>query len=177
MGKCGGFEKKYVLLPLKIETKLTGMQTFIGKYEAKADVKGRIFIPSVYRKLLPAGERERLVMRKDANNDCLIIFPQSVWNKKVAALQEKLDEWNPDDQLLLMQFVSNAEMLDIDTQGRVLIARRHLEQIGMNTNEVLFVGMLDRFAIWSRKQFEATELSATDFADKLRSKMSRKEVQ
>jgi len=28
------------------------MSTFIGKYEAKADVKGRIFIPSAYRKLL-----------------------------------------------------------------------------------------------------------------------------
>ena len=44
------------------------MSTFIGKYEAKADVKGRIFIPSNYRKLLPDGEKERVVMRKDAEN-------------------------------------------------------------------------------------------------------------
>ena len=35
------------------------MSTFIGKYEAKADVKGRIFIPSTYRKLLPQDQRER----------------------------------------------------------------------------------------------------------------------
>lgn len=150
------------------------MTTFIGKYDAKADAKGRIFIPSVYRKILPEGEKERLVMRKDANNDCLIIFPESVWNKKVAALQEKLDEWNPADQLLLMQFVSNAEWLDLDSQGRVLIARKYLEQIGMETNEVLIVGMLDRFSIWSKNRFEATELSPSDFADRLKNKMSKK---
>ena len=54
------------------------MSTFIGKYDAKADVKGRIFIPSSYRKLLPEGDRSKVVMRKDADNDCLVLYPESV---------------------------------------------------------------------------------------------------
>ena len=98
------------------------MSTCIGKYEAKADVKGRIFIPSAYRKILPEGEKDRIVMRKDAENDCMILFPESVWNEKVQDFKSKLEEWNPIDQLLLMQFVSDAEWLDIDSQGRVLIS-------------------------------------------------------
>ena len=85
------------------------MTTFIGNIEAKADVKGRIFIPASYRKHLPEGERERLVMRIDPNNACLILYPEGVWNRKVADFKEKLDEWNSDDQMLLMQFVSDAE--------------------------------------------------------------------
>ena len=124
------------------------MSTFIGKYDAKADVKGRIFIPSVYRKVLPDGEKDRLVMRKDADNDCLILFPESVWNKKIAELKSNLDEWDADDQLLLMQFVSDAEWLDIDSQGRVLISKRYLDLIGIENSEVMFVGMMDRFAVW-----------------------------
>jgi MraZ protein len=149
------------------------MSTFIGKYEAKADVKGRIFIPSAYRKLLPDGERERIIMRKDAENDCMILFPESVWNAKVEDFKSKLDEWNPTDQLLLMQFVSDAEWLDIDSQGRVLISKRNQQLIGIENQEVLFVGMLDRFAIWSKNHYEQVKMSATDFATLLKERMMK----
>lgn len=148
------------------------MTSFIGKYDAKADVKGRVFIPSVYRKILP-GEKDRLVMRKDADTDCLVLYPEEVWNKKIDELRANLDEWNADDQLLLMQFVSDAEWLEIDSQGRVLISKRYLELIGIENNEVLFVGMMDRFAIWGRSRYESAKLSANDFAAKLRAKMQR----
>ena len=36
------------------------MKSFIGNIEAKLDVKGRVFVPSSYRKLLPELERERV---------------------------------------------------------------------------------------------------------------------
>ena len=150
---------------------IKNMSTFIGKYDAKADVKGRIFIPSVYRKVLPDGEKDRLVMRKDADNDCLILFPESVWNKKIAELKSNLDEWDADDQLLLMQFVSDAEWLDIDSQGRVLISKRYLDLIGIENSEVMFVGMMDRFAVWGRQRYEEVKLPAGDFAKRLKDKM------
>ncbi len=149
------------------------MSTFIGKYEAKADVKGRIFIPSAYRKLLPDGERERVVMRKDAENDCMILFPERVWAAKVEDFKSKLDEWNPTDQLLLMQFVSDAEWLDIDSQGRVLISKRNLQLIGIENQEVLFVGMLDRFAVWSKNRYEQIKMPSADFAALLKERMMK----
>lgn len=150
------------------------MSTFIGKYEAKADSKGRIFIPSSYRKLLPEGSRERIVMRHDANNDCLTLYPETVWNEVVGQLKATLDEWNPEDQLLLMQFMSDAEWLDIDSQGRVLISKRHLQEIEVENNEVLFTGMNDRFALWSRRRYEQTLLPRNDFAQRLSERMMKK---
>lgn len=149
------------------------MSTFIGKYEAKADVKGRIFIPSAYRKLLPAGEKERVVMRKDAENDCLIIFPEHVWDEKLGDFKSKLDEWNSTDQMLLMQFVSDAEWLDIDAQGRVLLSKKNLQTIGVENAEVLFVGMIDRFAVWSKSHYEQAKMSPTDFAALLKERMMK----
>lgn len=150
------------------------MSTFIGKYEAKADIKGRIFIPSNYRKLLPDGQKEKVVMRKDAENDCLIIFPEQVWNEKVDDFKSKLDEWNPVDQMLLMQFVSDAEWLDIDSQGRILISKKNLLAIGIENAEVLFVGMIDRFAVWSKGRYEQNKMSPTDFAALLKERMMKK---
>ena len=144
------------------------MSTFIGKYEAKADVKGRIFIPSAYRKLLQDGEREKVVMRRDAENECMILYPEHVWNAKVEQLKATLDEWNPADQMLLMQFVADAEWLDIDSQGRVLIAKRHLQSISVENSELLFVGMIDRFAVWGKNRYEQSKMSQADFAKTLK---------
>jgi MraZ protein len=173
VGKCGECKFYFILLPLKNYTRVN-MLTFIGKYEAKADVKGRIFIPSAYRKLLPAGEKERVVMRKDAENDCLVIFPESVWNEKVEDFKSRLDEWNSTDQLLLMQFISDAEWLDIDSQGRVLISKKNLQAIGIENPDVLFVGMIDRFAVWSKSKYEQARMSPTDFAALLKERMLKK---
>lgn len=150
------------------------MSTFIGKYEAKADVKGRVFIPSVYRKLLSEADRERLVLRRDTDNDCLILYPGSVWNAKVEQLKSVLDEWNPDDQLLLMQFVSEAEWLDIDSQGRVLVSKRHLQEIGIESSDILFVGMIDRIALWGKPNYEKAGMSRQQVAVMLKEKMMRK---
>jgi len=150
------------------------MSTFIGKYEAKADMKGRIFIPSAYRKLLPDGEKERVVMRKDTENDCMILFPEHVWNEKVEDFKAKLDDWNPVDQLLLMQFVSDAEWLDVDSQGRILISKKNLQSIGVENSEVLFVGMIDRFAVWSKNRYEQAKMPAVEFATLLKDKMMKK---
>ncbi len=150
------------------------MSTFIGKYEGKADVKGRIFIPSAYRKLLPGDEKERIIVRKDADNDCIVFYPEHVWNKKLNDLQEKLDEWNPEDQMLLFSFTEDAEWLDIDSQGRVLLSKKNQQAIALADNEVLFIGMIDRFAVWSKSRYEEVKLSSAQLADKLKEKMLKK---
>jgi MraZ protein len=42
--------------------------------------------------------------------------------------------------------------------------------------EVLFVGMIDRFAIWSKSRYEQSKLSAADFAALLKDRMMKKET-
>ncbi len=149
------------------------MSTFIGNIEAKVDAKGRIFVPAAYRRLLPEEFAARIVLRKDAENNCYILYPEPVWNKKVDELKSTLDEWDPVDQMLLMQFISDAEWLEIDSQGRVLINKRHLQELNVNS-DILFVGMMDRFAIWNKNDFEASRLSTTEFAKLLRERMTKK---
>ena len=148
------------------------MTTFIGNIEARLDDKGRIFIPAAYRKILAEYASRRVVLHREPDTDCLVFYPEQVWNQRVMELQEKLDEWNPDDQMLLMQFMSEAQLLEPDNQGRVLIQKRDLEQIGAE-GDVIFVGMLNRFALWSPQRFEERKLEKKDFAAALRQKMQR----
>lgn len=150
------------------------MSTFLGKYDAKADVKGRIFIPSTYRKILPEAERERIVMRHDLEKDCLILYPQSIWENTVNLMKSTLDLWDTTDQMILTQFTSLAEFLDLDSQGRVLISKKHLQSIGIENQEVLFVGMIDRFSIWNKERYEKALLPNEEFARILKQRMSGK---
>ena len=137
------------------------------------DEKGRIFIPAAYRKILAEAESKRIVMRRDTDNECLMFYPEAVWNEKVETLRAALDEWDPEDQLILMQFMADAEYMDLDGQGRILLQKKNLETIGAQ-QDVLFVGMLNRFALWTPENFSAKRLSQSELAARLRAKMKRK---
>ena len=148
------------------------MQTFIGNIEARLDEKGRIFVPASYRKILAESESKRIVMRRDTDNECLMFYPEHIWNEKVEQMRQVLDEWDPEDQLLLMQFMADAEFLEPDGQGRILLQKKNLETIGAQ-NDVLFVGMLNRFALWTPENFANKRLSQTELAERLRAKMKK----
>lgn len=158
------------------------MSTFIGNIEAKMDEKGRIFVPAVYRKILAEEESRTLVMRRDTDNACLVFYPEEVWNRKVEQLKEALDEWDPEDQLILMQFMADAEFVEMDSQGRILISKKNLENIEpagvcesvCAGNQYIYVGMLDRFTLWNPEVYRQKMVDQRDLAAKIRAKMNKK---
>ena len=87
-------------------------------------------------------------------------------------MRQALDEWDPEDQLILMQFMADAEYMETDSQGRILLQRKNLETIGAQ-QDVLFVGMLNRFALWAPEKFAEKRLSQTELAARLRAKMHK----
>lgn len=148
------------------------MNTFIGNIEARLDSEGRIFVPAQYRKILAEMGSVHIIMRRDTDNECIIFYPEHVWQAKVSELRNALDEWDPEDQLILMQFMSEAEILDMDSQGRVLLQKKHLEMINAE-QDALFVGMLDRFALWNPTVFASKQLPTQDLASRIRTKMKK----
>lgn len=155
------------------------MSTFIGNIEVKADEKGRIFVPAVYRRILAESDSKRIVMRRDTDNACLIFYPETVWNDKVAKLRQALDEWDPDDQMLLMQFMSDAEILEPDNQGRVLLQKRNFECLDeanspkTESRDFIFIGMFDRFALWRPEVYAAKKVEQKDLAEKIRARLKK----
>lgn len=76
------------------------MIQFLGNIEAKADAKGRVFIPATFRKQLQAASEERLVLRKDVYQDCLVLYPESVWFATQNQLRCRLNKWNAKQQMI-----------------------------------------------------------------------------
>jgi len=132
---------------------------FLGNIEAKIDSKGRAFLPAVFRKMLSASGEESLVLRKDVFQSCLILYPETVWNEQMDSLRSRLNRWNANHQQIFRQFVSDAEVLPLDANGRILVPRRYLDMAGIE-QEVKFIGMGDTIELWrggERKPFMESE--------------------
>ena len=135
---------------------------FLGNIEAKMDAKGRAFLPAVFRKILQAGSEERLVLRKDVFQPCLVLYPESVWNEQMDALRQRLNRWNKQHQQVFRQFVSEVEVLTLDGNGRFLVPKRYLRMADIEQN-VKFVGMGDTIEIWSNAKAEQCQMNPEDF--------------
>ncbi len=135
---------------------------FIGNIEAKMDAKGRAFLPAVFRKVLQSAGEERLVMRKDVFQSCLVLYPESVWNEQMDLLRQRLSRWNKRQQQVFRMFVSDVELLTLDGNGRFLISKRYQQMAGI-TQDVKFVGMGDTIEIWNVQLAEQQQLSPEDF--------------
>ncbi|MCD8029537.1 MAG: division/cell wall cluster transcriptional repressor MraZ [Bacteroides sp.] len=142
------------------------MIRFLGNIEAKADMKGRIFIPVQFRKQLQAASEERLIMRKDVFQDCLVLYPESVWNEELNELRSRLNKWNATHQLIFRQFVSDVEIISPDSSGRILIPKRYLQITGIRS-EVRFIGIDNKIEIWAREKTEHPFMSAEAFGTAL----------
>lgn len=135
---------------------------FLGNIEAKTDTKGRAFLPAVFRKVLQAAGEERLVMRKDIHQQCLVLYPESVWNEQMDALRQRLNRWDRQHQQLFRQFVSEVEVLTLDGNGRFLISKRY-QKLAAIEQDIKFIGMGDTIEIWSQTLAEESRMKPEEF--------------
>lgn len=139
---------------------------FTGNIDAKVDEKGRVFVPSSFRKILQREDVQGLIMRRDIFQDCLVLYPQEVWDKQVDAITAKTNMFDRNGRNALRWFVAGAEAVTLDSGGRMLIPKRYLEETGIQ-NEVRFIGVDDTMEIWSKQKVEAFNSQGKEMAASL----------
>jgi len=144
---------------------------FTGNIDAKVDEKGRVFVPSSFRKILLREESQGLIMRRDIFQRCLVLFPVEVWNEQVNAITAKTNMFDRQGRDALRRFVAGAEAITLDSGGRMLIPRRYLEETGIR-NDVRFIGVDNTIEIWSRQAADALLSEPETLADNLEMMMN-----
>jgi len=170
VGNCGGLWRKMRNFAPKSHYNYVRMR-FLGNIEAKTDAKGRVFLPATFRKVLQVAGEDVLVMRKDVHQQCLVLYPESTWNRRMDALLERVNEWDDVGQQVLRQYVSEAEVLTLDGNGRFLIPKRYLQMADI-VQGVRFIGINDAIEIWAVEKTQQPFLSQEEFAEKLKSIMA-----
>ena len=162
--------EQILFLYLRLKDNFDEVYKFISKIEAKVDVKGRIFVPATYRRMLEAEGEASLCLRADRVMKCLRLYPTSEWDKIDKEFLSKLNMWDKNDQRLYRQFASSVEQIELDASGRILIQKKHLDAIGVE-GEVQFVGMGSCFEIWTSENLDEELMSDEEFAEALQNKM------
>lgn len=118
------------------------------------DAKGRMSIPTRHREALQVQAENRVTITKHPDG-CLLLFPRPEWEmfrSRIAALPMDAHWWR-------RIFLGNAADIEMDGNGRVLIAPELRSAAGLD-KEVMLLGMGSHFEIWDAATYTAKEQAA-----------------
>ena len=119
-------------------------QMFLGHYDHGIDEKGRLTIPARFRELLLA-EGAYITLGFDGN---LIVLTKAHFERLSEGVKN-MTMTNPAARSLSRLIFSNADLLEIDKLGRILIPQFLRQSAGLGTNAII-AGVGDYFEIWSQ---------------------------
>ena len=123
---------------------------FRGSSFHTVDPKGRVIIPAKFREVVRAKNSEGIMVSK--MDKCLVAYPLAEWDKvesKILALAER-SEWM---RRFRRTFIGSANECLFDKQERILI-RPELRSYAGLEKDIVLVGVLDHFEIWSRDNWD-----------------------
>jgi len=123
---------------------------FRGRYAHAIDAKGRVSIPSRFRDALDGLGQEAFMITNELD-PCLVVFPMAQWLEEEKRIQA-LPDFVPETLQYKRFYLSGAQECPMDRQGRVLIPPS-LREHAQLYREALFVGLLEKFEIWSPEQW------------------------
>ena len=123
------------------------MAELLGEHHYQMDPKGRISLPAKFRDAFKAGVHLTL-----GQEGCLYAFAQEDWIREKDRVEERALA-NPSSRGYTRVFFGNAEHVDLDAQGRLVVPRRLREKAGLG-RDVSVVGVSDRLEIWPQEAWE-----------------------
>lgn len=123
-------------------------QMFLGQYRHNLDNKNRLTIPARYRELIAEGAY--ITRGFDGN---LMVFPAATFEN----ISRQANEASVTDQtarLLKRLIFSNADFVEVDKAGRILIPD-FLRSATNIHSEIVIAGVGDHFELWPPEGWEA----------------------
>jgi MraZ protein len=135
---------------------------FQGRFEHSLDDKGRLAVPSPFRKRLggdgdAAAECSVIVTISD---QCLAAYPMPEWEQKLAAIA-KLNQFDPKVMAFKRVFVGCAQECNVDKAGRILVPA-DLRRDAQIVRECVIVGQMEKFEIWAADRWQRSFSQLTD---------------
>jgi MraZ protein len=135
------------------------MGSFHGRFDYSTDSKGRVNIPSKFRKALSPESAETFIICRGPDA-CLRAYPKELWEAYEAELASRPE--TPETlrhKRLLYNTISDSTL---DAQGRITLTSAQMTIAGI-TKDVALVGQSNYVEIWDVARYEQYLGSADDF--------------
>src|SRR5437879_13800406 len=108
-------------------------------------------IPAKHRDALSLQCEGRMTLTKHPHG-CLLFFPRPVWEQH----REQIAAWPMSARAWQRIFLGNACDVELDSVGRILIARELRTAVGLS-RDVMLLGMGSHFEIWDAARLAESE--------------------
>ena len=146
--------------------------SFTGEYPQRIDGKGRMSIPSDFRRVLEANDP---AWTDGLNPSLHLLYGEHLTDRLEAYTVAAFDEIA---QRIMAIRPTNAEeaqrkvmsqrlilgqsvRLEVDRDGRLVMPLRQRQRLGMTEGEVIFLGTGEKFEIWAAGTYERTVAAET----------------
>jgi len=138
--------------------------SLIGTYECKADVKGRLMLPSAIKKQLRSVLQDGFVLKRSVFQPCLELYPMKEWNMMMEKVN-KLNRFVKKNNDFIRAFTAGVKIIDLDVSGRLLIPK-DLHSFAGISKEVVLSSAINIIEIWDKNKYEkAIDEASVDFAE------------
>ncbi len=139
------------------------MNYLIGTYECKIDVKGRLLIPSAFKKQLAPVIPKGFVLKRAVFQNCLELYPLDQWEELIKKVNS-LNRFKKKNNDFIRRFTAGVKFIELDGNGRLLIPKDLIEISNIN-REVTLSTSVNIIEIWDKSSYEkAIADSRDDFA-------------
>ncbi len=125
---------------------------FRGSAPAKIDDKGRLKVPTDFRRFMEERYGPDLFVTS-VQGDSALLYPLPVWEEMEARLQA-MPSTDRTKNRFLERVSYFGQQLRLDIQGRIVIPQILRESAGMN-GDVVVSAHLDHLVVWNRDRFLA----------------------
>jgi MraZ protein len=98
------------------------LNSLIGTYECKVDVKGRLLLPAPLKKQLAASLQDGFVLKRSVFQPCLELYPMAEWNLMMQKVN-KLNRFVKKNNDFIRRFQAGVKVVEIDALGRLLVPK------------------------------------------------------
>ena len=150
----------------------TNLNTFTGEFSYTVDSKGRVNIPSKFRKVLSVDNEDTFVITRGMD-PCVWVYPIVVWQNIENDLKN-LSSLSAINRTFVRNTVRYATPLTYDGQGRIKLTNNLINyaELGKKT---LIIGMVNKIEIWNpdrlkeidKKNMKIDSTAYDDLAEKI----------
>ena len=112
------------------------MLNLIGTYECKADVKGRMMVPTALKKQLAPVSESGFVIKRSVFQSCLELYPMEEWQLLMQKMGE-LNRFNRKNNDFIRRFTAGVKTVELDAAGRLLIPKDLMAFAGIKKEIVI----------------------------------------
>jgi MraZ protein len=140
------------------------LNSIIGTYECKVDVKGRLLLPAPLKKQLTASVQDGFVLKRSVFQPCLELYPMSEWNLMMQKIN-KLNRFVKKNNDFIRRFTAGVKVVEMDNLGRLLVPK-DLVYFANISKDLVLSSAVNIVEIWDKELYEKSISEADiDFAD------------